>query len=79
MRGFAFVTPQIVIKNTRNVGFQAALFRVFSLPVDVSSAFPLGCSEEPLSQNLGSEQISVNLDLLAKPQCPCLEVKGITL
>lgn len=55
------------------------LCSVFSLPVDVSSAFPLGCSEEPLSQNLGSEQVSVNLDLLPKLQCPCLEVKRITL
>ena len=52
------MTPQIEIESPAYVSFQAALFCVLPLPVGVSSAFPLGCSEEPLSQNLGSEQIS---------------------
>lgn len=49
---------------------------VFSHCLWVSVLQPPCCSEEPLSQNLGSEYTSVNLDLLSKLQCPGLEVKG---
>lgn len=57
MRAVCLSDPSGRDKELRYEGFQAALFCVFPRLVGVRSAFPLGCSEEPLSQNLGSEQM----------------------